>query len=590
MMMASMRSTAATRLMLVSTVMLLAAAGLASAADPTLVLQTNNGPVKGNVHANGVVTFHDIPFAEPPVGELRFASPLALQHTWTDPIDCTSNTSLKMCPQARLDYFQIVGTEDCLYLDIYMPPNALNSSTPLPVMFWIYGGGYMFGDKFELGLYNGINLALNNNAIIVAANYRVNVFGFLASSILKETDALNSTGNFGLLDQRQALQWTRDNILHFNGNKNQITIFGESAGAFSVCFHLTSPASRGMFASAIMESGTCSSTFFFQTLDNALDFGALYASTFGCNATTQSAADFLKCLRTTKAEDLMAGVLSWFGPDWPNHKNWPPTTTSDVPTEGFSATPLPAFAPVMPWGPVMDGSFHALSDLPLNLITRGDFAKVPLITGTNANEGVVFVPLGPLVDRGVTYPLTDAGFDSLMHHLFNDTTAALVETHYPRKDYLTNDGRATRALTDFFFTCDARRTARAFNDHNVTVHLYQYIYKDNFIDGKLLGDYHASELYFVWDNQVPAVVHDFNEKDRLMAATFGTYWTNMPKVGSPNASWNNATLNPTWPAYTRSNDLHMALNVPPATGTNLLQQKCDFWDSVQGGTVVSSMP
>ncbi|KJE94283.1 acetylcholinesterase [Capsaspora owczarzaki ATCC 30864] len=569
---------------LAAATVLLAIATIAHA-DGTVVIQTKSGPVKGNVHSNGVTSFHGIPFAEPPLGELRFASPLALQRNWTDPIDCTSNTTTLMCPQIRLDIFDIMGQEDCLYLDIYMPPGAQASATQLPVMFWIYGGGYAFGDKFELGLYNGINMSYNNNVIIVAANYRVNVFGFLANSILQATDPQHSTGNFGLLDQRLALQWTRANIANFNGNKDQITIFGESAGAFSVCFHLASPASRGLFASAIMESGTCSNTFFFQTLDFAESFGEIYTATFGCNATQQTAAEYLKCLRTTPATDIMTGLLSWFGPDWPNHINFPPTSF-----EGANQAPralgiLPTLAPIFPWGPVMDGSDNGLPDLPLSMMTRGDFAKVPLIIGTNANEGVIFVPFAPIIEHGVPFPLTDAGFQEIMLHFFNETTADQAEAMYPKSDYTSNDQRATRILTDFFFSCDARRIARTFSDYNVSVHLYQYVYKDNFIDGWLLGDYHASELYFVWDNQVPADIHKFNAKDSQMASTFGTYWTNMPKVGSPNAKWNNATYNPDWPAFTRANDIHLALDVPPSTGTQLLQQKCDFWDTVQGFSV-----
>lgn len=551
---------------------------LCSSADPTYIIDTNDGPVKGNVHPNGVISFHGIPFAEKPIDSLRFRAPIPLVNSWTNPLDCTDPVSVNMCPQARLDLFQIVGTEDCLYLDVYLPPNATTASDPLPVMFWIYGGGFVFGDRFELGLYDGINLALKRNVIIVAANYRLNVFGFLASRVLQSQDPNNSTGNMGLLDQRLAMVWTQNNIRHFNGDPSKVTIFGESAGAFSVCFHLTSPASRGLFSAAIMESGTCSSPFFFTTIDYAEDFGNTFTSAFGCNLTAMTGEQYLKCLRETPARDILTGLLSWFGPNWPNHINWPPV--KGFGSEGLGLKELPVLAPVMPWGPVIDGSNVGLPDLPYTMITQGNFAKVPLITGSNANEGVIFVPLVPLVDKGTIYPLDEAGFESILSHFFNDTVKDQVMVVYPRNEYLDNDQRANRVLTDFFFSCDARRVARSFSDQGITSHLYQYVYKNNWIDGRLLGDYHSSELFFVWDNQWPAVVHHFDEKDTIMAETFNVYWTNMPKVGSPNASWNNATTNPQWPVYTRANDIHLALNVPPAVGTALLTEKCDFWDTL----------
>ena len=150
--------------------------------------------------------------------------------------------------------------EDCLYLDVYAPAGATPASN-LPVMFFIYGGGFVFGDSYEFGFYDGKHIAKQHNVILVAANYRLSSFGFMALPQLMTESG--TTGNYGVQDQRFALQWVQQNIRQFGGDPNRVTIFGESAGAMSVCYHVASPASAGLFHAAIVESGTASSPEFF---------------------------------------------------------------------------------------------------------------------------------------------------------------------------------------------------------------------------------------------------------------------------------------------------------------------------------------
>jgi len=179
------------------------------------------------------------------------------------------------------------------------------------------GGAYILGDGYEFGLYDPRNLVKKQDVIIVTFNYRLHVFGFLAHAALANEDPNRSTGNYAMQDQRMALQWVQKNIANFGGNPAQVTIFGESAGAFSVCYHMASPASKGLFQAAIMESGSCDTNDFFQTYDLATTFGDLFTAAVGCNSTKLSEPEFLKCIRSKSTADLTLSVTTWLDPNWP---------------------------------------------------------------------------------------------------------------------------------------------------------------------------------------------------------------------------------------------------------------------------------
>ena len=234
-------------------------------------MQTASGPVAGAV-SGGLARFMSIPFAAPPLGSLRFAAPRPPK-SWTAPLNVTAPAT--PCAQLKLEGALFIGGEDCLQLTVLVPEAALpparglegelsgepsrvtSSATsspaaaPLPVLVYLFGGAFILGDSSEFGFYDASNLALSRNVIVVSPNYRVGPFGFTALEALRAEDANNSTGNAAMQDQRLALEWVRDNIASFGGDPSRVTIFGESAGGFSVCYHLVSPASAGLFQAAI---------------------------------------------------------------------------------------------------------------------------------------------------------------------------------------------------------------------------------------------------------------------------------------------------------------------------------------------------
>ncbi len=232
-------------------------------ADQSTLRQTPLGPVVGFVGAHGANVWLGIPYAAPPVGELRWKAPRPAQ-SWTAPRNALAIGN--MCVQfpsllsgaGRNPSKAPVGNEDCLYLNIWAPPfspaDVPTGDKARPVMFWIHGGGNSIGHG---GSYSGARLATDHNLLVVTFNYRLGPFGWFSHPALRSADAsaADNSGNYGLLDSIAALHWVRDNIAAFGGDPNNVTIFGESAGGGDVLALMASPLAKGLFQRAIVESG-----------------------------------------------------------------------------------------------------------------------------------------------------------------------------------------------------------------------------------------------------------------------------------------------------------------------------------------------
>jgi para-nitrobenzyl esterase len=527
-----------------------------------VTLDTTYGPVIGET-VDGVTIFRTVPFAAPPVGALRFSNPVP-PTPWTAPRDARGLPP--PCPQLKFDGGLFIGQEDCLYLSVFAPVQPAGAP-PLPVMVWIYGGAYILGDEWELGWYDGAALARTRNVIVITLNYRVGPFGFFASDALAAEPANGGgTGNAALLDQVAALEWVRDNAARVGGDAARVTIFGESAGAFSVAWLIASPRAAGLFSAAISESGSFDTPQFFQPRADAVNFNAVYAAALDCAG--DSAAQ-LACMRAHSAEHVMLSLADALNPNWPDVG--PPGArvrgadlVGSLPATLRAAAArgaLPALAPLMPWGPAIDGV--ALLDTPLASVRAGKFNKVPVVLGSNKDDGSIFVPVMTVILPGVAFPPRETDIPLIIEHAFNmydsalvrNLTAAIILPAYPAAAFVNDTwARATAMITNAVFTCGARRAARALTAQGAPVYLYQFSHKLDFIENDLipgLGTYHTSEISFVFGNAFPSAdIHPWTPVDADVRDAMGAWWTQFAVAHDPNGADPNASAAPlVWPRF-----------------------------------------
>jgi len=270
-----------------------------SATSPRgLVVVTGSGPVEG-LEDDGVFSYRGIPYAAAPVGDLRWKPPVD-PAPWTETLTATEKGDI--CPQAAFLGLPSPGftpSEDCLYINIDTPMEGAN----LPVMVWIHGGGFTVGEGIQAdGGTVGDLIARQTGTVVVSMNYRLGQLGFLAHSDLTAESPDDASGNYGLMDQTAALHWVQENIAAFGGDPDQVTIFGESAGAFSVCSHLASAESADLFSKAIIQSGSCERPW--STLAAAESQGDAFAEALGCG----SEDDVLACMRAKPWADVLAAL------------------------------------------------------------------------------------------------------------------------------------------------------------------------------------------------------------------------------------------------------------------------------------------
>jgi len=565
----------------------------------TDVFPTTNGPVRGYRKSLGltrkVEVFQGIPFAAPPVGARRFRSP-EKPTAWTDVFSATKPGAL--CPQIRPAGPSHLGREDCLYLNVYKPKDA-NNVTSLPVMFWIYGGGYVLGDGFQFGLYDAARLAATHNVVVVTHNYRLGALGFMALDELKGESPQNSTGNYGVQDQQMALQWTHDNIRNFGGDPGRITIFGESAGGFSVMWHLVNEVSKSLFQAAIMESGTNALSWFFQPYEDAKTYYEDRAAILGCPDTGDERLD---CLRKLPAKDFLISFTQDYmdirARDHPKHK-----IPDDIPAWGS-----PIF-PAMPNGPVIDGTPTGLLDVPINLVRAGKAAQVPLILGSNRDGGNdVLAELVKIAVPGSQRPNTNATLEAVADWILNNVTQReeVVNSIYPYAEFENSplgqpeSERIDTALRDSVFMCPNRRLARAWTDRGLPAYLYSFSFNLGPLDKIFAaGDFHASELPFLFKTYLPEIALLGVPHPEKISDTLSCRWARFAYCHDPNrcedsnppGCENAGTGAPRWPSFEERNangtfySLKETLESVDLRPDNVhpddefpSHKKCDFWD------------
>ena len=495
-----------------------------------LLIDTDKGPVQGAL-IDKTRAFYAIPYAAPPVGDLRWKPP-APAEAWSEPRDATKKS--KQCAQIAVltgEYDQN-STEDCLFLNVWTPDEV--ASEPRPVMVWIHGGGFTLGSGSD-PQYDGKVLSETTGAVVVNMNYRLGAFGFLALPALAAEDSEHpSSGQYGIEDQRAALEWVKNNIAAFGGDPSRVTVFGESAGGISACFHLVSPLSEGLFSSAILESGPCDQA---KSKADGEAQGQTLSVALGCDTET----DELACLRG-KSPAEVAQVL----PQGP------------FLFDGEGAD----------WFPVIDG--YNLPDDPPVMLASGDFAKVPVIVGANADEATIFFVLA-----GDEFAIeNEADFEALADGILPGHGAEIV-AEYPVADYETPQKAAEAAIGDAGFICASRRTAREIVEHGGTAFLYNFSHAPEGALFSGLGSFHSAEVRYVFGTPGQLMPGQLTENEVELSQAMMSYWFGLTESGDPNYEGGIE-----WPAYDASGDGHIQLDMPITSGSGLKKDKCDFWDAL----------
>lgn len=497
-----------------------------------LFVTTDHGVLHG-VRKEGARAFYGIPYAAPPVGDRRWRAP---QPNAPWPGTREARALPNACPQVVPVVNLPRGEEDCLYLNVHAPD--LLPDNPLPVMVWIHGGAFTSGEGVQVNSgTDGNLLAQRTGVVVVTINYRLGPLGFLAHREMTAEDPNHpSSGNFGLEDQIAALRWVRDNIAAFGGDPGNVTIFGQSAGGWSVCSHLVSPLSAGLFQRALIESGPCTQPF--PSLSAAEKQGDFFSERLGCS----EAPDELACMRSKSTDQ----VLQALPPD-----------------------PDFAFSPGQ-WGvyyPTIDE--YVLEREFSESVAAGTFNRVPVALGANIDEGTLFIAL---VQRSQGEPIDAQDYTEILRTLLgSDDLVAQVSARYPIGSYESPAAALSAAFGDGALFCTTVETADLLAPFTPT-YLYAFEYPDAGFPiflGMELGAFHGAESQYVFNRPARLGQSQFVGEELALANGMMGYWTRFAATGDPGGA-------PRWPRYDGTRPF-LSLDAPIGTGHEPKGDACEFW-------------
>ncbi len=485
-----------------------------AATDP---VRTANGPVSGAPGTDPAVrVYKGIPYAAPPIGDLRWKAPKA-PVSWTDVRETTKFSPICMqTPYSKSSLYYREPepmSEDCLYLNVWTAGRSARDRRP--VMVWIHGGALTRGSG-STPTYDGEALA-KKGVVLVTINYRLGVFGFLAHPELTKESDRNASGNYAFLDQIAALEWVQKNIAAFGGDPKRVTIFGESAGSWSVNYLMATPLARGLFQRAIGESGGAFGPM--KTLSQVEETGVRFAHGTG--------ADSIAALRAKPAEEILKASAGSSFP--PNVDGWM------LPTDVYT------------------------------IFKEGKQNDVPLIVGSNADEGKSLTSWPATAHAQLFTEQARARFgadaDKALKVYPADTDEQAKESFYA-------------SLRDVTFGWEMRTWARLETKTGKSkAYLYYFSRVAPGPGRERYGAFHASEIAYVFDNLEPNGPRNYNDTDRKLADMMSSYWVNFATTGDPNGKGL-----PRWPSYQRSSDTALELGDRVQPIADLHKQALDFLD------------
>ena len=487
------------------------------------VVSTSQGRISGQTEPDSIVTvFKGVPYAAPPVGDLRWRAPQAAK-PWDGVLkaDHFSASCMQGPPQSFGPFtaeFLIAPSpisEDCLFLNIWAP--KINAHAGLPVIVFIHGGGFGSGSG-AIGIYDGADLAAKG-VVVVAINYRLGVFGFLAHPDLTAESTHHSSGNYGLMDQIAALRWLRTNVAQFGGNPRDVTIWGQSAGAFSVGDLLASPLAEGLFQRAQADSGLGSRGIKIMDLKQAEDDGVKFAS--------EHHAQSIKELRAMPAEALL--------PD---------------PKAGMDGG--------IGFAPIVDG--WVLPDLPSTMNVKGTDNDVPVITGYQAGDTTLFAPRVNNLEE----------YNELIQKSYGEMAADFKKL-YPVlrvedvKRTLDDSGR-DRSRVSMFLWASAREKS-----HHKNVFTYYFDRAIPWPQHPEFGAFHTGEIPYFFLN-FKALDRPWEKADYTVANQVSSYLVHFATNGEPTGP--GLTL---WPPVNPDQPQTMELGVHTGVMPAADKAKVEFW-------------
>ena len=483
------------------------------------------GTISGETE-RGIQVFRGIPFAAPPVGELRWKAPQPVE-PWKGTLTCTKFSPI--CPQGSYAkssiYYSPLGemSEDCLYLNVWS--EDVLAEEKKPVMVWIHGGALTRGSGSR-NHYDGVNLA-KKGVVVVTINYRLGAFGFLALDELSAESPYGISGNYGILDQIAALEWVQKNISQFGGDPRNVTIFGESAGSWSVCALVATPMAKGLFHRAIGQSGSAFTN-------------PLFLKGSGDNTGEQIGARFMNACGASDLESFRA-------------------LPADSIVSVFFNTPA---GRQFKTSVLVDGHYFPKS---INdIFNAGEQNNTPVLIGSNRDEMTAFT-------WPSTLPKTVKEFRESINNLYGEMAPVYFEA-YPvlePKDILRSH---LDHGTDRVFGIGMRQWARFTTAINQAAYLYQFTRIPQIKQKDYMGAYHAAEIAYVFNNLDKTSNPDvYTDADYAMADQLSDYWVNFAKHGHPNGPGL-----PVWLPYDRDNEYFQELDLDTVSKQHLLKTRHDM--------------
>lgn len=505
----------------------------------SLIVTTDKGQVEGRTTGT-VDQFLGIPYAAPPVGALRWQAPQPAQ-AWTGVRSAMSYGG--RCAQLTNGNGPRIDNEDCLYLNVYAP-SVIPAGQKLPVLFMIHGGGLTTGAGDQ---HDGSLLVQSDDMVVVSINYRLGPFGFLSRPGLSGS-AATADGNFGLLDQEAALRWVKQNIAGFGGDPSHVTIAGESAGGWSVCALMASSPARGLFARAIMESGSCLS----QAPATAQANARALAAKVGCGTPATQAA----CLRKVPEPTLLTASSSYQ-------------------------------AQFTPGGP-------DLPVAPAQAVASGHYNQVPILIGTNHDEGRTFA-------QGEA-SLTESQYIQYVNTTFGSLAPEILKL-YPWNAF-PHPYTAAYAIGAIWTDsgtvggiggCPEQNLAGTFSSTGSPAYFFQFDDRhapglNHNLPGYQWGAGHAMELAYLWPSFTNgfSLYAEMTHAQLQLSAQMIAYWGAFTRAGTPAAPGQ-----PGWPAYRTAHPALMSLR--PGNASKVIpgsefaaEHHCSFWNGAGRSTEAKS--